>query len=108
MKSTSDLSSLLEKRFVNIIGAKPAQAPVVNFDTQDVYLIAMGLQPTTGYTVVVTGETAELDGDTLILPVELKQPDEKLVQAQVMTSPCVVLSLPKANYKRVLAGDLRL
>ncbi|MBL4868190.1 MAG: protease complex subunit PrcB family protein [Pseudomonadales bacterium] len=108
MEGMTGLLSFVGKRSANILGAKPVSVTEINFETHNVYLVAMGMQPTVGYSVVVAGETAKLDGDTLILPVEFKTPREGSMQAQMQTSPCVVISLPKASYKRVLVSDLML
>lgn len=80
--------------------AKPL--PQLDFSRQSVILVAVGQQSSTGYAVVLKGERAVLKNHQLILPVTITRPAAGSLQAQVISSPCRVLSLPKVEYDQIV------
>ncbi|MBV1882359.1 MAG: protease complex subunit PrcB family protein [Pseudomonadales bacterium] len=118
IKTQQELTVLMDKGLAPIqrrlrVGAKPEAVPPVDsvnvdFEKHDVYLISQGSKSSAGYSIKLASEVATIENDTLILPIEIKQPRRGTMQAQLMTSPCLVISLPKARYSKVLAGNLQL
>ena len=76
---------------------------------ENLFLIAQGTKPTAGYGFDVTAKMALLEQDTLKLPIRFSQPDKDKMQAQMLTSPCMVLGIDsKAHYQRIEADTLKL
>ena len=82
-----------------------AKTPVleVDFATQAVVLLAMGEQPSVGYRIELEFDGVEKRGTSLWLPVRFDTPSG--MAATVITSPCVVFSVPRQGLKRIVAGD---
>lgn len=81
---------------------KPEPVPSVDFNSQSLVLIAMGQKPSSGYSIQLAGPAAMLKDGQLILPVKFQQPEAGSVQAQVITSPCKILSLAKVEYAGIV------
>jgi len=97
------------KELAEIIQAKPRQfnekpqaLPEVDFTNQSLIVLALGHKPSAGYSINLNRKTAVLQGNKLHLSVSFKAPDANSIQAQVITSPCKVLSLPKVEYSEIV------
>jgi hypothetical protein len=77
----------------------------VDFDREGVALIAMGKRPTAGYMVVPAADRAAVEAGTVRIPVAWQEPPEGAVVAQVLTTPCLLVALPKGGYDAVAAVD---
>ncbi len=78
-----------------------AQAAVdLNFKEKHIVLVAMGENPTAGYRIQVGKAAPTLQGETLSLPIQFEGPDGGL-QAQVLTRPCLIVSVDKGAYQTV-------
>ena len=77
-----------------------------DFQQQNLILLALGQKPSLGYAIQLKQHDARIKDDTLYLPVDILEPSQNSFQAQVITSPCAVFSIPKTDFKRVkLAGQ---
>lgn len=65
--------------------------------------ISRGRQPTPGYALSLAG--ARRQDDTAIVEVHWDTPEPGAVLAQMMTHPCLVVALPKDDFRRVEAVD---
>ncbi len=68
-------------------------------ENQRILRIAMGVRNTAGYGLSLLA--AERQGNRLIIRINRQHPPKNAMTAQVMTSPCLFLSVPKYDYKRV-------
>jgi hypothetical protein len=68
-------------------------APAVDFAKRTVVGVFLGTRPTAGYAVEIVGTKQE--GKTLIVEWREVRPKERMLLAQVLTSPAVIVSLPK-------------
>lgn len=73
----------------------------IDFSQFSVIVISMGQRPTPGYTVDVRGDAGVLDGGVLNITSVWEQPPEDAILAQVLTSPCVAITVPRAQYNTV-------
>jgi hypothetical protein len=78
-----------------------APAPAVDFDGAAVLLIASGQRPTAGHAVELAAPKAPVKGGAALVQVTLRSPDAGAFTAQVVTSPCLVVALPKAGLGEV-------
>jgi hypothetical protein len=67
--------------------------PKVDFATRNVIAIFLGSRPTAGYDIEILG--TEQDGDAVIVEWAEVRPRERLLLAQVLTSPALIASIPK-------------
>jgi hypothetical protein len=68
-------------------------APAVDLTKRTVVAVFLGSRPTAGYTVEIVGTRQE--GKTLIVEWREGRPKERMLLAQVLTSPAVIVSIPK-------------
>ncbi len=84
----------------------------VSFTNEVVVQVNMGQKPTGGYSLKLAQEEAALDDGWVNIQLQWKQPAQGMMLTQALTSPCVMLALPRHDYQgiRVLdqTGKLRL
>ena len=100
--------SKLSKQF----SATGTAAPKVDFSSQRVVLVYMGQRPTAGYGLRLASNKFRAYEQTAEVTLEWVKPGKGMVTAQVITNPCVVLTVPKAGYERLqivdTGGEVRL
>ena len=80
---------------------KTTELPAVDFSQSYLLLIAMGSRPSAGYHLTLSEPQSAVYNDKLLLPVVFNQPEPGMMQAAVMTSPCMIVSLAKGRYRQV-------
>lgn len=109
VNSQQELESIIVPTLKNF-SDKPEQLPQLDFSIESVILVAVGEQSTSGYAVVLNGDQALLKNDRLLLPVSITKPAPGNAQAQVITRPCRILSLPRVEFSEIVlqsGGDER-
>lgn len=82
----------------------PPPAPAVDFPREGVLLIAMGQRSAAGHGLSLSGDATVRDG-VLTVRVDWREPPPGYLQAQVMTSPCLLLRLAAAPFTRIRVLD---
>ena len=83
-----------------------ASLPGVDFSRSGVIAVYMGKHSTAGYQVGLASRNAEIrDHNILTLLVSWSEPPEDAFLAQVVTSPCLFVSIPKDNYSAIRVID---
>ncbi len=101
-------AATLADRYARIGAGQPdAYPPSVDFSRAAVLLITMGEQPTAGYRLnyLPPQHRARQQGTTLRLDLAWQTPEPDSVQAQIMTQPCLLLKLPRADFNRLRVHD---
>ena len=70
------------------------ERPAVDFSREMVVALFAGTRPTAGYSVEIVGVRGE--GDTTIVEYRESAPPRDAITAQVMTSPFVIVAIPKS------------
>lgn len=99
--AASELDEFLQSLPRNF-SQSPVSLPEVDYKKQSLLLYASGQKPTSGYSIELYHEAATIKQQVLYLPVRVRKPATGSVQAQVITSPCQIYSLPKADYAEIL------
>lgn len=85
--------------------------PPVDFARNEALLVQMGQKPTAGYGLWPEQPVARLRGEVLEVVLDWQSPPPGAMAAQVLTSPCMLIAIPRTGYKtiRVLdaAGQVR-
>jgi hypothetical protein len=87
------------------LGADQPPVPMVDFASSMVMLLSMGQQPSAGYQIGVTAATVRLDSRVLTVSSLWQQPEPGVMQATVVTQPCVIFSLPRGDYSALQIVD---
>ena len=77
--------------------------PETDFNSQQLILLRMGQQPTPGYGLA--NPEARLDAGTLHITVDWQSPPPGLLQAQVITYPCLLIALPQETFEQIEVRD---
>lgn len=99
--SPAELTEIIQSKPVNF-SQTPLVLPEVDYDKQSLVLYALGQKPTAGYSIELYRDEASIKEQTLYLPVRVKSPEAGSVQAQVITSPCQIYSLPHSDYAAIV------
>lgn len=77
----------------------------IDFEQQLLLLVEMGMKPTTGYRLSLSDNEVEVDQHKAVLILNWQQPPADAFLAQVLTSPCLLVSIPFADYASVELVD---
>ncbi len=86
--------------------APERELPPIDFTRSGVLLVGMGQQPTAGYAVALASSEVEVAGSKAIVRVRWTPPPPGAVTAQVITSPCLLVELPRGAYGEILVEDV--
>lgn len=95
------LQSIINKAYSHMLNTKPTTIPPINFKSSMIYLIALGSKPNTGYALKSLGKEASYEHGVLSLPLKVQHPSKEGMYAQMMTSPCTLISVPSGIYKQI-------
>jgi hypothetical protein len=87
------------------IGAQQDLSPRVDFSREGILIVAMGQKPTGGYGLELNREFAVISEDTAALRVSWIDPPKGAILPQIITSPCLVIILPKGPYSQIQLLD---
>ena len=86
------------------LGAAPVLPPV-NWGTEAVVLVSAGQRSSAGYGVELASQMAPVKEGAAAVRVSLTSPPAGAVSAQVMTSPCLVVAMPRDGLRAVAVLD---
>jgi hypothetical protein len=72
--------------------AKTAPIIDVDFDKQTVVIISRGQQANSAYSLSLNSPHAKLNDQTLLLDIELGEPDAEMSYAQMLIEPCLAVA----------------
>ena len=79
--------------------------PEVDFARNAVLLVEMGQQSTSGYGLELLQESVPVDHDTATVTLSWRRPLPGTITAQVLTSPCLLVGLPRDHYSAIQILD---
>jgi len=101
-KTLKDIIHKANKRFIS---ETPPKLPAVNFDNEQIILISLGNKNQAGYEIIINNKEITKTENTLFLPITISQPDKLQIYAQLITSPCKIISIPKGDYNEVVINN---
>jgi hypothetical protein len=87
------------------IGTQQDLSSRVDFSREGILIVAMGQKPTGGYGLELNREFAVISDDTAVLRVSWINPPKDAILPQIITSPCLVIILPKGPYSQIQLLD---
>jgi hypothetical protein len=81
------------------------EGPAPDFERDAVLLVSMGQQRSAGYAVELARPVALVKDEVAGLQVNLRRPAPGAMTAQVLTSPCLVVKLPREGLAEVRVAD---
>lgn len=95
-----DLYARINSQWMN-----PPPPPAVDFPRKGVLLIAMGQRSSAGYGLILADDVANVRNGVLTVGVDWREPPTGSWRAQVMTSPCLLATVPDAGFTRIRVVD---
>ena len=86
------------------LGAAPS-APAVSWASEAVVLVSGGQRTSAGYGIELVSTRAQVRDGAAALRVAFTSPPAGAASAQVMTSPCLVVALPREGLRAVAVLD---
>lgn len=74
------------------------EMPEVDFSRHRPVLIALGEQSSAGYGLALQRDTLDVQGDRAVLRIAVTRPAADSMQAQVVTSPCMLVAVERDGY----------
>jgi hypothetical protein len=105
VNSKQQLDLLLQEFNHQILGKEP-KPYLVDFKSMNVLVLEMGYRPTAGYSLSINKEKIRVENKEAIVTAQWDEPPEDSMQAQVITSPCAIFTLPKGDYSKVTVDIL--
>jgi hypothetical protein len=99
IQDEAELQSVHRKMHSNSLTAKPL--PDVDFATHGLVLIELGQRPTAGYQMHLASQRLVMDKGDGVITFSVDKPAGPA--AQVITSPCMLVSVPRGDYRGVRA-----
>jgi hypothetical protein len=87
------------------LGGAAAPAPPVDFRREGVVLVASGRHPTAGHALSLHDAEVAVAGGVATLVVRFEEPPPGAILAQVVTSPCLLVRLPRGGAREVRIVD---
>lgn len=87
------------------LGGSADKRPPLDFAEERLIYIHMGARRTGGFRLEMAGETADLVDNTLVIPLIWGEPSKDAIVTQMLTHPCVLLSVPRGGYERIDVVD---
>lgn len=82
-----------------------AEPPALDLEREAVLVVRMGQRPTAGYAIELARPVALVKGKVAAVQIALRSPAPGAMTAQVVTSPCLVVKLPKEGIDEVKVAD---
>ncbi len=84
---------------------RTSPVPTVDFAAVNVVCIRMGRKPTGGYGIELAEPQARLENGAALIRLRWIEPPPGTVSTQALTSPCLVIELPKGAYRKIVITD---
>jgi hypothetical protein len=97
--------SLFKDLLKSYIRSQTEKPPAVDFTQYGVLLVAMGQKNTGGYAVDLASGDAMVENGVLQVSVHWQEPRRGMMVTQALTSPCLLLKVPKAQFQRIEVKD---
>jgi hypothetical protein len=101
INNAAELAQLFDKKTKSFPGTG-VTLPKFDYSKQSLVLVALGQKSSSGYSIELYQQHATVKDNNLYLPVRIRQPEKGSFQAQVITSPCQIFSIPKAEFDKIL------
>ena len=73
----------------------------VDFNHEAVLALFTGKKPSSGYGLELIESDVNISADIATLQVKIREPIEGMMQAQMITSPCLYLAIERGNYHQI-------
>lgn len=102
LATQTEVNAFVKNNRKAMLGAsKSTDIPSIDFSREVVAAVWMGKKSTAGHQIDLGKQAAEIKGEIAVVQVDFIAPDAQAVRAQIMTSPCLLIKLPKDGYDTI-------
>ena len=83
----------------------PQLLGAIDFEQSAVFSISMGQQPSSGYGIELNKNLTTVQEGSLSIPVNWQKPSPNIMVAQIITNPCIIITVPAGDYRTVTVRD---
>jgi hypothetical protein len=83
----------------------PPKVPDIDFSDAAVLIVYAGLKPSAGYRIFADEKKIRIEDGVLRIVIDIQTPQPGQMQAQMLTAPCLVLSVPSGGYREIEIVD---
>ncbi len=105
ISSQDSLRQMMSRVLSHRIGGISHKVPPIDFSSYGILAVEMGEQRTAGYGFDSKAVSAYMTGTIAVVKLVWHRPDPGSHTAQLMTSPCILLRLPKKSYNTIRVID---
>ncbi len=102
LNNQKEIDAFVARNINRTIGISKPEIDPIEFSQNIVLAIWMGKQPTAGYGLRLAENNAQVKENTAIIRLTVTTPAPNRPAAQVITSPCMLIKLPKAQYNSLM------
>lgn len=73
----------------------------IEFDTHKLFLLEMGRKPTGGFALTLSDNIITYQDNIIKINVNWRSPNSSAIVAQSITSPCLLVLIPKGSYRKL-------
>jgi hypothetical protein len=103
--SQAQLDQLYSQLYAQALGANKSAAPTIDFKNYGVVLVQMGQKRSAGYRLELPAQELVVKAGAMKLQVNWIEPAPGAMVAQVITHPCLLVSVPLADFHRLDVVD---
>jgi len=100
------LEAILKQTNSHMIAGTPPRTPAVDFVKNAVVAVSMGQQRTGGYALKMSKSPLQIKNGSATLKLNSRQPAKGMMTIQIITSPCILIIVPRGDYKTFRAVTL--
>lgn len=104
IEDPKELADLYRQLNSSRFGATP-ELPDIDFSRNGVLLVQMGRKNTAGYALELARHELVVQKGISHVSLNWHEPRPDALVAQVLTSPCILLSIPKGGYGQIAVAD---
>lgn len=105
VNSGNELATSLRALSRTAFQASAPDVPEVDFIDDSVLVLQMGQRPTGGYALRLAQARMVVEDGTAMVRIEWIEPPPGAFVTQALTSPCLVLAVPRGDYVRLKVVD---
>lgn len=105
IENPEQLALLYQQLYSNTISDTPVSVPQIDFSSNAVLFISMGQKNTGGYAIRLAGKDVVVKNATASVVIDWLTPSPGAMTMQVLTNPCLLFSIPLADYNIVELVD---
>lgn len=105
LSNQKEYEAVFQEMFKGLISNTKPQPAVIDFKNRAMLLVSMGQQRTGGFSVALASKQMDVANERATIRVQWKTSKTGMVTIQMLTNPCLLLEVPRGNYRVIDVVD---